>query len=126
MTEIYLHFLFAHYGLYGHAPVVSLWVLTRRRCCCIIIAGMHEDRPGHTPTFTGMEDFVANQLGSLFTSDEPNSWIGISLKKSRMIIPTHYTLGYHEIGNDLFAPRSWELQGSSDGADIIGHARNNM
>ena len=22
MTEIYLHFLFAHYGLYGNAPVV--------------------------------------------------------------------------------------------------------
>ena len=23
MTEIYLHFLFAHYGLYGNAPVVG-------------------------------------------------------------------------------------------------------
>ena len=32
MTEIYLHFLFAHYGLYGNAPVVpvvrgTLWLL---------------------------------------------------------------------------------------------------
>ena len=24
MTEIYLHFLFAHYGLYGNAPVLVL------------------------------------------------------------------------------------------------------
>ena len=24
MTEIYLYFLFAHYGLYGNAPVVTL------------------------------------------------------------------------------------------------------
>ena len=24
MTDIYLHFLFAHYGLYGNAPVLSL------------------------------------------------------------------------------------------------------
>ena len=27
MTEIYLHFLFAHYGLYGNAPVVMVVVM---------------------------------------------------------------------------------------------------
>ena len=27
MTEIYLHFLFAHYGLYGNAPVRSVVAL---------------------------------------------------------------------------------------------------
>ena len=59
---------------------------------CWARTGMHEDRPGHVTTFAGMEDFVANKLGSLFTSDEPNSWIGISLKKKRMAVPTHYTL----------------------------------
>ena len=26
MTDIYLHFLFAHYGLYGNAPVDPVWV----------------------------------------------------------------------------------------------------
>ena len=28
MTEIYLHFLFAHYGLYGNAPVLPSLYLT--------------------------------------------------------------------------------------------------
>ena len=27
MTEIYLHFRFAHYGLYGNAPVLLAWFL---------------------------------------------------------------------------------------------------
>ena len=27
MTDIYLHFLLAHYGLYGNAPVATTWLL---------------------------------------------------------------------------------------------------
>jgi hypothetical protein len=53
---------------------------------------------------------TARQVGSLFTSDAPMSWVGVTLKHGRMIIPSHYSLGYHDVGNDMFAPRSWELQ----------------
>ena len=179
----------------------------------VFSSGMHDDRPGHKSDFLGLEAFVANQLGNLFTSDAENScvqlhfarargtqtpcvlcasgleslpypsrrpaarvyyrWIAVSLKGGKQAIPTHYTLGemragsravfifywprlemflllpsgyvceidgsgpavgaahvsgvgprcavslchagYHEIGNDLFAPRHWELQGSVDG-----------
>ena len=31
MTEIYLHFLFYHYGLYANAPVLS--TLAAQACC---------------------------------------------------------------------------------------------
>ena len=32
MTEIYLHFLFAHYGLYGNAPVICAGLLHATTC----------------------------------------------------------------------------------------------
>ena len=61
MTEIYLHFLLAHYGLYGHAPVVEAirvrvgtsgyWavVLTAAQCGAVVrarAAGLALPRPG--------------------------------------------------------------------------------
>lgn len=92
----------------------------------VFSSGMHDDRPGHTSDFLGLEAFVANHLGSLFTSDAENSWIAVTLKGGKQIIPTHYTLGYHEIGNDMFAPRHWELQGSLDGmkwSTLMAHGK---
>ena len=92
----------------------------------VFSSGMHDDRPGHESNLHSLGAFVANELGSLFTSDAEESWIAVSLKGGRQIIPTHYTLGYHEIGNDLFAPRHWELQGSPDGmkwSTLIRHGK---
>ena len=44
MTEIYLHFLFHHYGLYGNAPVRSVVryfpVFMRRRKASVVLPGM--------------------------------------------------------------------------------------
>ena len=38
MTEIYLHFLFVHYGLYGNAPV--LLVAVSSVDVCLLLAGL--------------------------------------------------------------------------------------
>eukprot|EP01050_Picozoa_sp_SAG11_P017227 SAG11_NODE_2460_length_3337_cov_3.537544_1_plen_143_part_00 len=64
-------------------------------------------------SLTALGQFVEPGLGSLFTADQPQSWVSVSLKGGRRAIGTHYRLGYHESGNDAFAPRHWALQGSN-------------
>ena len=50
MTEIYLHFLLAHYGLYGNAPVdhigdvvAAAWAESDRGCCKGVVAEEAEE-----------------------------------------------------------------------------------
>lgn len=51
----------------------------------VFSSGMHDDRPGHKSDFLGLEAFVANRLGNLFTSDAENSCVLLYFARARGI-----------------------------------------
>ena len=53
----------------------------------VFSSGMHDDRPGHKSDFLGLEAFVANQLGNLFTSDAENSCVLLPVRCRDAIVP---------------------------------------
>jgi len=59
-------------------------------------------------------DLVSREPSELWTKDVPASWFSIDLGKTRVAIPTTYTLRH---GGNYKADslRTWDLQGSADG-----------
>lgn len=50
---------------------------------------------------------------SLWTSNSPNSWLGVDLGENTAVTPTHYIIRYSSSG-EACCIRNWELQGTND------------
>ena len=66
---------------------------------------------------TGHESYlVAQDPEELWTEDVPASWFCIDLGVHRAVVPTYYTLRHGgQYPTDF--PRTWDLQGTTDGKD---------
>ena len=62
MTEIYLHFLFAHYGLYGNAPVCSRRISEHQCGVQTQVYGLLQKRGHRRKNFT-LRLFVLDNVG---------------------------------------------------------------
>ena len=81
----------------------------------VFSSGMHDDRPGHKSDFLGLEAFVANQLGNLFTSDSENSCVLMSHFRPRGSQTRHECFAEHRSFVGTLLTTSSSCVCSSDG-----------
>lgn len=63
-----------------------------------------------------LAQLVSRNPGELWTKDVPSSWFCVDLGANRSVIPSHYELRHgRRFKSDC--PRTWDLQGSTDGED---------